>query len=215
MRGIVFSLESDAERVLEKLNVRKLTVERDIYYRIAPGSVGDPTILATVSGLGKLNAAIATFKLIQMGCSEVTHIGTALSPGGKFLPFEIVEPTVFFDGDFSLSEIGLITKDPCYVNTNFDVSPYVPCYTCSDLANTAKIYDGLTDMEAYGIASVCGVFGVPFKCVKVVESDLMGMESEECLANSASLLLPYVYGEDLDVSSLDAEEDVDSVVGSD
>lgn len=170
MIGLVFAMEEEAKPVVEKLGLKKKEIMGRVYYTNTEGCKG-VGYLATISGVGKVNAMIATSILINTGCTKIVNIGTCGSIGNHSVG-DLVIPNVFFDGDFDLSAFDQTTKDPALANEELmkgaELRVPVPCYTYSTFVTDKRAEGSIVDMEAYGIKALCNAIKVPFLAYKVV-----------------------------------------------
>lgn len=127
--------------------------------------------VAIISGLGLVNAQIATSYLIDMGCSDIYNVGTCgYLPEGDpiFKVGDVVVPMVFFDGDFSSPDSA--TMDPCNVNADkldsYDKKDAL--YSFSSFVEKDRINGALVDMEAYSVVAHCRAYNIPVTVVKVI-----------------------------------------------
>lgn len=136
-----------------------------------------------VSGIGKVNAAMATQRAIDDGATEIVNAGTS----GGFDPAmkigDVVEIARAVEYDFDLAKlngtrIGQLSERD---------SPYIPCGGGSatlatgdhfndsdaDLGLLAELGCTVRDMEGAAVAHVCEKNGVPCRIFKVI-SDVHG-----------------------------------------
>lgn len=135
------------------------------------------------SGVGKINAAIGAFQLIQQGVTEIINIGSC---GSKHHAMgEIVKiGKVYQDIDCTpICEYGLtafessgpyIEIDPssphtCFTTDYFFDHPQVDKYSSFYLDSIQRC--SVLDMELYAIAKVCEKFGVSLSSYKWVSDD--------------------------------------------
>ena len=134
-----------------------------------------------VSGLGKINAAIAATRIIlQHSPDIVINVGTA---GGVTVGPGLHQPQRFVQRDMRCEALGYgrgatpFESEPAMI----ELGPGLICSTGDDFvtqgADLADLCD-LVDMEAYAIAKVCQRFGVGFACWKWV-SDQADHDSPE------------------------------------
>ena len=138
-----------------------------------------------VTGVGKARAAAAlAVRLADAKPSVVVNVGTAGAVDGVITG--LIEVTWVTQHDFPYDAIeGLVGST---IDRGFVLRPDVPperaatapagstalatgdvfVSSADDARRLAAAGIHLVDMEAYGYASVCAEFGVPFRCVKVV-----------------------------------------------
>lgn len=189
MVGLIFAMEEEAKQVLAGYSFEKVTMRGRTFY-VEHDTKDHEKIVAIVSGIGKVNAQIATAILISIGCSRLVNIGTCGCTGQLYKPGDLVEPTVFFDGDFDLSMMDTTTKDPAMVNTevNVEENPQI-CYTYSTFVTDDRASNGIVDMEAYGVVAQAKVFDTPVKVLKVVSD---GGDVDEFDTNVDSVITPHL-----------------------
>lgn len=181
--GIVFAMEDEARQVL-----RLDDFEKNIVNGYSVYSRPDSSIIAAVSGMGKMSAGAATSILISKGCRRIVNIGTCGCTGGRFAPGELVLPNVFYDGDFDLSMMDISTKDPAGVNTA-EVENPIPCYTYSTFVTDHRADDGIVEMEAYAVVSACRAHNVPVTVVKIISD---GGDVDEFEGNVNSVISRHI-----------------------
>lgn len=135
------------------------------------------------SGVGKINAAIGTFKLIQQGVTEIINIGSC---GSKHHAMgEILKiGKVYQDIDCSpICEYGLTAFESSGPFIDIDPSSTYSCFTTDyffDHPQSDKYSPyylnriqqcSVLDMELYAIAKVCEKFGVHLTAYKWVSDD--------------------------------------------
>ena len=133
-----------------------------------------------VSGMGKVNACIATTQLIIAGAESILLYGFA---GGlrNLKRGETIEATDCIEGDYHAEELN--EPYPNGITLRHTLNIFRRCQIVSQdhfltldeyrecnppLANTLA-----TDMEAYAVAKVCRELNVPFYAIKVI-SDIVG-----------------------------------------
>lgn len=165
MTGIVFAMEEEAKQVLSLYKMNKVESHRTFY---VPEDVKKDNVMAIISGIGKVNAQVATSILIGLGCDRIVNIGTCGCTGDLYKPGDMVVPNQFFDGDFDLSMMDKTTKDPAMVNAFWDHSYPVKCYTYSTFVTDKRAEDGIVDMEAYAVVAQARAFEIPVTVIKIV-----------------------------------------------
>lgn len=145
-----------------------------------------PTVLFT--GVGKLNAAITTLKVINtFRPSMVINLGTAGSI--TYPPGTLVECTRFEEWDaHPLALSRPIRTLPFFPNLNLEVAL---CRT-GDSFKEAQEPNCVYDMEAYAIAKACKSMATRFICIKYV-TDAGSFEDWEKGLEKASIALSEFY----------------------
>ena len=133
-----------------------------------------------VSGVGKVNSAIATFKAIKDGATTIINYGSAglVSKKRIGLVDNIISPDVIIQRDMlaePLSPRGVTPFEEgpyagaLFLNNGTDITlgsgdSFVNCV--DDWFDYSNI--DIVDMEAYSICKVCKHFDVNFECYKWV-----------------------------------------------
>ena len=135
----------------------------------APSLASHPRV--TVSGLGKINAAMATTQIIiEHRPSVVINIGTA---GGVTVGPGLYQPQRFVQRDMRCEALGYGRGVTPFESEShcIKIGNGLVCSTgddfVTDSTDLADLCD-LVDMEAYAIAKVCQRMHIPFVCYKWV-----------------------------------------------
>lgn len=129
------------------------------------------------SGVGKINATIATMKAIREFKPElVINVGTV----GSCLPTLTggIECSRFYERD------GVRTMGENAVIVDQDEEKYT-CATGDSFLTRPLSWADVVDMEAFAIAKVCQVEGVDFRCFKYV-TDYVGENSLKIWSDNIS-----------------------------
>lgn len=175
--GIIVSTPEEVKPLLDVFDFEN--VETGIY--MAKINKTD-SIICVLSGIGKVNAQNATWRLASFGVDRVMNIGTCVSLKGKSNVGEVVFPNLFFDGDFDLSEEDISSKDPANVNMVYYKGEVVlpknkvECYSYSTYNVHKRAEGALVDMECYSIVSACKVIGLKCLVAKIISD---GSTAEE------------------------------------
>lgn len=183
MVGVVVALESEARPLADKYNLMRIVEKGRIFYS------GDKMLIA-VSGVGKVNAQIATGFLIGLGVSLIVNVGSCASLKLPYKIGQLVTPNLFFDGDFDMSEDDISTKDPALVN-RAEVKEPVECYSYSTFNVDNRALQGIVDMEAYGVVAQAVAMEIPYRVIKVVSSS----ENNQEVATNLDILIRNKIGE--------------------
>lgn len=185
--GLVFAMEEEAKQVLNMYNLVGSSQRDKLSYYVNKES--EPNVLiAAISGVGKVNAQIATSKLISQGVEYIMNIGTCGCTGNLYKPGELVIPDTFYDGDLDLSMFGNNTKDPAKVNDTTK-EPKCKCYTYSTFVTDDRAKDGIVDMEAYAIVAQAKSRNIPVTIIKVVSD---GGDVDEFEGNVDSVITKHL-----------------------
>ena len=133
-----------------------------------------------ISGVGKVNATIATMKAINEGATEIINYGTAGAVND--LP-GIVEPynfrkglvlcTGFVDRDMNATPMGFELGQTPYEKNVMIGHTGLICGTGDTFAtNKPDIDCDIVDMEAYAIAKVCDLHDISFTCWKYISDNV-------------------------------------------
>lgn len=150
--------------------------------------LNDTAVIAVNCGIGKVNAATLTAKLIDTGCDAILNYG--LSGGIGTIKGDFVIPVSFLEHDFDLTCLGykpcekpgqkyIYEADKKLVDVLKEIFPESTFGTavCGDrFISSKKDSDFLSDtfgamscdMETAAIASVCDMADVPFACLRRV-----------------------------------------------
>ena len=129
-----------------------------------------------LTGLGKVNAAIATTKLIlEHSPSLVVNFGTAGSVSSEYAQ-ELVECTGYIQRDMDCSPLGFDKFVTPYEEEHHLIgSPEIICGSgdsfMTDVGELPAAGVHIVDMEAYAIAKVCRAFDIPFRCFKYISDN--------------------------------------------
>ena len=122
------------------------------------------------TGLGKVNAAFQTTKLIlEQKPSLIVNFGTAGAVSNEL--DGLVECTGFIQRDMDCSPIGFDRFTTPFENEEtLIVTPDLVCGTgdsfLTDSTGLKEAGIHVVDMEAYAIAKVCAKLDIPFRCFK-------------------------------------------------
>lgn len=142
--------------------------------------LGSPVIF---SGVGKINAAVATYRAFSAGYKEVINIGSCGSL--RFKAGDIVKVSqVFQDIDATpLQEYGSTPFEAASRQIILDSDSNITCFTTDYFydakqrdkysKNYLKMIDecSIFDMECFAIAKVCKHFNIKFTSYKWVSDD--------------------------------------------
>ena len=137
------------------------------------------------TGVGKINAAIKTLKIINdYNPSLIINYGTAGSLNKELKG--LVEVTRFFQRDMDSTPIGFnIGQTPFddIGEINFGSGGYSCGTGDSFVTQTPKLKTDLVDMEAYAIAKICYIEDVKFKCFKYISDNADAGANEDWIEN--------------------------------
>lgn len=148
-----------------------------------------PSDRLLVCGVGKVNAAAATQKAIDVGATEIWNVGVAggLDPAMEVGASLVIDRAVEYDFDLAKingTRIGVHNERTTpYFACAADFAPDFPRATLAtgdrfnddeaDAATTAGLEATVRDMEGAAVAHVCETNGVPCRMVKCL-SDVRG-----------------------------------------
>ncbi len=220
--GIVVADDMEYKPLYEHFIARG-AVESKIFSRTAlTFQMNSVECIAVFSGLGKVNAAALTARLISEGCDCIMNYG--LSGGlGDSLIGKFGIPCAFFEHDFDLTALGY---EPCakpmqefmyYIDKEIidDILSVIPdavvgVAACGDKFISKKEdvdflvsnFDAKTcDMETAAIASVCDMAHIPLYCIRRVSDGAdenveayidMNVNSGDVLFDNFYRLLDYI-----------------------
>ena len=125
-------------------------------------------------GVGKINATIKTFELInKFKPKEIINFGTAGSLNNKLNG--IIECTKFYQRDMDCRgllnfKLGQTPFDK--INEIINSENGYSCGSGDNFVTTKIEMDvDVVDMEAYAIAKVCSIKGVKFRCFKFISDN--------------------------------------------
>ena len=137
------------------------------------------------TGVGKINAAIKTLKIINdYSPSLIINYGTAGSLNKELKG--LVEVTRFFQRDMDSTPIGFnIGQTPFddIGEINFGNVGYSCGTGDSFVTQTPKLKTDLVDMEAYAIVKICYIEYVKFKCFKYISDNADVGANEDWVEN--------------------------------
>jgi adenosylhomocysteine nucleosidase len=134
----------------------------------APALVNHPNVFFT--GLGKVNAAIVTARLIERHSpTRIINFGTA---GGITVGSGLHQATRFVQRDMNCAALGYAVGCTPYDSLHIilDTGAGLTCSTGDDFVTdpVLTIPADLVDMESYAIAKACHLSNTEFVCFKYV-----------------------------------------------
>lgn len=169
--GFIFAMDEEIKPFVEAFGWTKFTsFNKTTSYT---GFFDKYKILASVSGIGKMNAAIASASQILMKTNLIVNIGTCGSVGQEFKVGDIVVPGRFYDGDWEYFGPNYQNKDPVGVFDKYTGDKVgVDCYSFSKFVEEPVATSPyFVDMEGYAIQAMCSSFNIDFLSVKVVSDN--------------------------------------------
>lgn len=177
--GIVVAMEVEAMALIEKLGMKKIDENNQVY--ATDKSVGKySSINLIVSGIGMENSAIAAQILIlKYDAQSILNFGYAGS--NKVRIGTIISPNKVFNSDFDLTVMGHEKyKIPGIEDLVIEgISKYdnVTCYSANHFVmSSEEIEPVIYDMELHGIAMVCNKCNIPLSSLKVI-SDCLDVDT--------------------------------------
>ena len=137
------------------------------------------------TGVGKINAAIKTLKIIKdYSPSLIINYGTAGALNKDLQG--LVEATRFFQRDMDATPLGFKIGETPFDNIgeiNFSSGGY-SCGTGDSFVTQApELKTDLVDMEAYAIAKICYIEDIKFKCFKYISDQADNNASQDWKEN--------------------------------
>jgi adenosylhomocysteine nucleosidase len=146
------------------------------------GALEDVGASVLYTGVGKINAAHAlTRELVQRALRGVPNVGLVLNLGtagsSEFPAGALVECARFVQRDMDASPLGFAVGETPFdqhppMLEHLPVFPHLDQATCGSGDDFCLSYDArhfqVVDMEAYAMAKVCRMEGVPFACIKYI-----------------------------------------------
>ncbi|MBE7087485.1 MAG: 5'-methylthioadenosine/S-adenosylhomocysteine nucleosidase [Clostridiales bacterium] len=188
MIGLVVALESEAKSFLESINIEKefLLAGKKTFL----AKVCDKDIALIISGIGKVNAAIATQVLIDTYSPEyVVNYGTAGGMNGsvQIMQYYLIEKCCQYDFDLSALDpvpVGYIQDyDTVFFNCDTKAINFLPISRVAsgdrfndnefDIKTINDMPCSLRDMEGGAIGQVCTANNVKLIMIKGV-TDVYG-----------------------------------------
>lgn len=190
MIGCVIAMESEAETLLENMEIEERTAVfgRPLY----KGKAFGQEILLIECGVGKVNAAAGAAIVIERGAKKVLNFGVAggLHDNTEIARAYVIEKAVQYDFDcvqINGGEIGTLDGETeNFLPLTVPAKLNLPRRTlgtgdrfndsAADHALLLKLGCDIREMEAGAIAQVCKYAGVPCVSVKAI-SDVYGAGS--------------------------------------
>ena len=190
MTGLLFATHTEARPFLERGQALLMCKQPIFVYQIA----SRPMLLAAVSGMGKVFAAVACQSLIrEQRVTEIINAGACgalgdgprFTPGGLFCIASVVEGDHRVMGkrprpltsegqiDWALPSARLVTSD-------------MPVFDL-DRRDQLAAFGDLVDMEGAAIARVAAMYQVPWTMIKGVTDSAGPTERERLLQNLNSV----------------------------
>ena len=199
--GIVAAMKPEMEEILNEMeDLESVRIFGSEFHR---GYIGNVEVVLTESGMGKVNAAIATTILIrEFECSFIINTGIA---GGtkplKHRDIVIAESLAYHDVDATIFgyKYGQVPRMPAeyLVNVENIIMIKSVLNKIGIKYKTAKVYSGdqfvssmdafknidntvgiVTEMEGAGVAQTCVRAGIDFIVLRYI-SDVIGEENQE------------------------------------
>lgn len=165
-------------------------VEHEVFSRKSISfKLNNTDFIAVFCGIGKVNAASITSKLICDGCDCIMNYGLSGGIGGSAIG-KFVIPNRFVEHDFDLTPLGYKPCEKPFQKYIYDTpesvidtissvidDAVIGTAVCGDKFITKKsdsdlfqkMFDAKTcDMETAAIASVCDMANIPFYCIRRV-----------------------------------------------
>lgn len=131
-----------------------------------------------ISGVGKVNSAIATFKAIERGATKIINYGSAGLVSDIDIVNKLVEPDIIIQRDMLTEPLAPRGVTP-FEEGELSGSLTLPTHSDITLGTGDSFVQGvdewyryanidIVDMEAYSIYKTCRKFNINFKCYKWV-----------------------------------------------
>ena len=188
--GLVVAMDGELKNVIDYNKCELLEGEPFKVYKI----VGlQNECYAIISGIGKINAAMATtYIVLKYQVEKVVNFGVCGATLDAFLQDKVVCIDKVFNNDFDLSAIdgdGWQKNNLCLATEN-DSSKF-PLYTADHFTVSSDV-SGYFDMEGFAVASVCDNLGISCELLKSV-TDIIDSKKQSqeyyCNYDSACNLL--------------------------
>lgn len=201
--GIVAAMEEEAVALIEQMeNKRKTTHARQRFYR---GTIGNQKLVLVQSGIGKVNAALATTLLIDhYKVDQVINSGVAGGIGEQLAVGDLVISTecAYHDADNRVFgyEYGQIPQMPvCYPSSEQMIEKmnqiaqkdwtvhFGQIVTGDSFIASQRSIDRIlsyfphalaTEMEGAAVAQICYQFEIPFIIIRAI-SDVGDEQAEQ------------------------------------
>ena len=162
---MIFATKTEAKPFIRELNLSSIEEKPKSIY-------GNRNIILTISGIGKVNAAIAATNLInRYKLKHVINLGAAGSAGSNFRIGDIRHIDKIFDLDRPrLLSLKPTIQEPDTLKSFATASLATrdrPALTPRERAIAAK-YADLVDMEGAAVVQACRAFGVKVYVYKIV-----------------------------------------------
>lgn len=196
------------ETYIKKIHFEELNILGRKGHRF---SISGNEIISVCCGIGKVNAAAAAVKIIDLGCDVVFNIGLSGGISGV-LKSDIVVPEKFIEHDFDLSALGyklcekpgqeyVYYPDFKLYSSIKKLFPFIKggtavsgdSFICNEVYRS-KLKEELgatsCDMETAAIAYVCFASSVPFLSIRKISDDagndaINSYRNENILAESS------------------------------
>ena len=167
--AIIVAMDKELQLLLPLLSEPRTTVIDGITFYL--GDTGTHSLIIMKSGIGKVNAALATMQLIRQFAPDLV-INTGVAGG-----------TGFFESDRNVTSLSVLHDNP-RVRHGLIASGDVFVADPEVVAHIKALYPDVlaVDMESAAIAHTCFLLNTPFFCIRVV-SDTPGEADNEAQYN--------------------------------
>ena len=196
--GLIVAMEKEFNlmaKILENKNQKKIN-----HLDFVEGTFSDKKIVMMRSGMGKVNAAVATVEMITLFHPDViinTGIAGCIDKNLSVMDMVAGQKVVYHDVWCGEGEYGQVQGLPLYFNgdsqllkkiasVKSDIKIHLGTITSGDMfvakveelqAIKEKFPDGLAvDMESGAIAQVCYLYKIPYLALRII-SDTPGIEN--------------------------------------
>lgn len=169
MIGLIFATRTEARPFLEWSQASEITATPMRVYQVP----SNPHLLVTISGMGKVSAAVACHSQIEaFKVKEIVNAGAcgALQNGARYAPGKLFCVTSACEGDHALPDT---PPQPLMSDGTVDWDlPAARLMTCDrpvfdvEKRQALSLSGDLVDMEGAAIARVAAMYGVPWSMIK-------------------------------------------------
>ena len=191
--GIIVAMDKEQDLIIQDINPTYSISGK--LHKILIGAIGSAEVGILKSGIGKVNAAIATVKLIECFHPDlIINTGVAggliedgpLNIGDVFMPSEVAyhdawcgPGTIYGAADGCTNPLPCVTKNVADIHIGGRLASGDKFITGNGEIMKVAYHQPTAiavDMESGAIAQTCYLFEVPFMCIRLI-SDVSGAAS--------------------------------------
>lgn len=158
---------------------------------------GEKVDYQVISGMGKVNAALAAARAILYEECDVVLLVGFCGGGGEFEIGDVVHPAMLVEADFDAGTLEPPRSEkierahvmPGYNATFLTIDKFLKCIDGLSMWSLRSI----VEMEAWGALQACRRFGAQFESIRVV-SDIVGANTEGDFLEACKKLGPVLAG---------------------